>query len=170
MAVVYFTSNASTGAGSLVEAIKNASPGDVVRPDETVFERGSTIEIVLAATLTLDKNLTLDGGPFRVRLNADGRTRCVALAENANVEMTAFDVVGGGWNSQTNADVGNAAGAGLYVPGGSKIALNRCGFFACRGTYGGAIAVGTGAAATLNDCVIAGCYARGSGAGIRSVG
>ena len=32
MAVVYFTSNASTGAGSLVEAVKNAQPGDVVRP------------------------------------------------------------------------------------------------------------------------------------------
>ena len=56
MAVVYFTSNASTGAGSLAEAIQNAQPGDVVRPDETVFERGSTIEITLAATLTVDKN------------------------------------------------------------------------------------------------------------------
>ena len=170
MSVIYFTNNAGSGAGSLVEAIKNASPGDVVRPDESVFERGSTIEIVLAETLTLDKNLTLDGGPFRVRLSADGKPRCVALAESASVEMTAFDVVGGGWNSQTNADVGNAAGAGLYVPGGASIALNRCGFFACRGTYGGAIAVGTGAAATLNNCVVAGCYARGSGAGIRSVG
>ena len=63
MAVVYFTSNASTGAGSLVEAIKSASPGDVIRPDETVFERGSTIEIVLASTLTIGKTLTLDGGP-----------------------------------------------------------------------------------------------------------
>ncbi|MBQ5789719.1 MAG: hypothetical protein IIW01_05475, partial [Thermoguttaceae bacterium] len=170
MAVVYFTSNASTGAGSLVEAIKNASPGDVVRPDETVFERGSTIEIVLAASLTLDKNLTLDGGPFRVRLNGDGRSRCVALADNANVEMTAFDIVGGGWNSQTNADVGSAAGAGLYVPSGSGIALNRCGFFGCRGTYGGGVSVGTDATATLNDCVIVGCYARGTGAGIRSLG
>ena len=61
MAVVYFTSNASTGAGSLAEAIQNAQPGDVVRPDETVFERGSTIEIVLASTLSVGKNLTLDG-------------------------------------------------------------------------------------------------------------
>ncbi|MBP3531141.1 MAG: hypothetical protein J6K25_08185, partial [Thermoguttaceae bacterium] len=68
MAVVYFTSNASTGAGSLAEAIRNAQPGDVVRPDETVFERGSTIEIVLASTLTVAKNLTLDAAPCRVRL------------------------------------------------------------------------------------------------------
>ena len=50
MGVVYFTSNASTGAGSLAEAIQNAQPGDVVRPDEAVFERGATIEIALAST------------------------------------------------------------------------------------------------------------------------
>ena len=170
MAIIYFTNNASTGAGSLVEAIKNASSGDVIRPDETVFERGSTIEIVLASTLTIGKTLTLDGGPYRVRLNGDGRSRCVALSDNASVEITSFDIVGGGWNSQTSADVGNAAGAGLYVPGGSAVTLNRCGFYACRGTYGGGIAVGGGATATLNDCVVVGCYARGSGAGIRSLG
>lgn len=170
MAVVYFTSNASTGAGSLVEAIRNASPGDVVRPGETVFERGATIEIVLASTLTIDKNLTLDGSPFRVRLNGDGRGRCCSVASGVNVEMTSFDIVGGGWNSQTNADVGNANGAGLIISSGSGIVLNRCGFFGCRGTYGGGVAISSNSTATLNDCVIAGCYARGSGSGIRSVG
>ena len=55
MAVVYFTSNASTGAGSLAEAVANASSGDIILPDETVFERGSTIEIALASALNVDK-------------------------------------------------------------------------------------------------------------------
>lgn len=170
MAVVYFTSNASTGAGSLVEAIKNASPGDVIRPDETVFERGSTIEIVLASTLTLDKSLTLDGGPYRVRLDGDGLARCCSVASGVNVEMTSFDIVGGGWNSQTNANVGNANGAGVSIAGDSSIALNRCGFFGCRGTYGGGLAIATNATAELSDCVIVGCYARGSGGGLRNLG
>lgn len=170
MAVVYFTSNASTGNGSLVVAIQNASPGDVVRPDETVFERGSTIEIVLASTLTISKNLTLDGGPFRVRLNCDGLARCCSVASGVNVEITSFDFIGGGWNSQTGLDSGNANGAGISVAGDAEIVLNRCGFFGCRGTYGGALAVGTNSTAELSDCVIVGCYARGSGAGLRSQG
>ena len=93
MAVVYFTSNASTGAGSLVEALQNASPGDVVRPDETVFERGSTIEIVLASTLSVGKNLTLDGGPFRVRLNGGGARRCVSVAANVTATFIGVDFV-----------------------------------------------------------------------------
>lgn len=169
MAVVYFTSNASTGAGSLVEAIKNASPGDVVRPDETAFERGSTIEIVLASSLTIDKNLTLDASPFRVALNGDTLSRCCSIS-NVNVVITAFDVVGGGWNSQTESDVGNAAGAGIAISGASEVTLNRCRLLGCRGTYGGGLSVGTGTVATLNDCIITGCFARGAGAGFRSTG
>ena len=170
MAIVYFTSNASTGAGSLVQAIKNASPGDVIRPDETVFERGAIIEIVLASVLTLDKSLTLDGGPYRVRLNGDGLARCGSVASGVNVEITSFDFVGGGFDSQTGSDVGSASGAGLAVNSNSAITLNRCGFFACRGSYGGGISIISGSTATLNDCVIAGCYARGTGAGIRCQG
>ncbi|MBQ5790274.1 MAG: hypothetical protein IIW01_08295 [Thermoguttaceae bacterium] len=170
MAIIYFTSNASTGAGSLVEAIKNASPGDVVRPDETVFERGSTIEIVLASTLNVDKSLTLDGGPYRVRLDGDGLARCCGVASGVNVEITSFDIVGGGWNSQKGADVGSANGGGIFVNINSAIALKRCGFFGCRGSYGGGVSLAANTTAELSDCVIVGCYARGSGAGLRSLG
>ena len=165
MGVVYFTSNASTGAGSLAEAIKNASPGDVIRPDESVFERGSIIEIALASTLTIDKNLTLDGGPYRLRLNGDGLARCCAIASGVSVEITSFDFIGGGWNSQTGADAGNANGGGIYVPSGSTVALTRCGFLGCRGTYGGGVHIAVDSIGTLSDCVIAGCYARGLAGG-----
>lgn len=170
MNVVYFTSNASTGAGSLVKAIENASPGDVIRPDESVFERGSIIEITLVSVLTINKTLTLDGGPYRVRLDGDGLVRCCSVASGVNVEFTSFDFVGGGWDSQKGDDIGSASGAGLYVPSGSGIALNRCGFFGCRGTYGGGLSIAANTTAELSDCVIAGCYARGSGAGFRSQG
>ena len=95
MSTIYFTSNASTGAGSLAEAIQNAAPGDVIRPDESVFERGSTIEIVLASQLNVDKNLTLDASPFRVRLDGGGAKTCATIASGAIAEFTAFDFVRG---------------------------------------------------------------------------
>ena len=50
MAVIYFTNNADAGTGSLRATIASAQPGDVIRPDESVFERGATIEIALASS------------------------------------------------------------------------------------------------------------------------
>jgi hypothetical protein len=170
MSVIYFTNNAGSGDGSLVKAIENASPGDVICPDENVFERGSIVEIDLASTLTIDKTLTLDGGPYRVRLNGDGLARCCNVASGVNVEITSFDIVSGGWNSQTGLDQGSANGAGVSVAGDSSIVLKRCGFFGCRGSFGGGLSIAANATAELSDCVIVGCYARGSGAGLRSQG
>ena len=94
MAVVYFTNNASTGAGSLVAAILSAAAGDVIRPDESVFERGSIIEIALSSSLAIGKALTLDGGPYRVRLNGGGSTDCANITDGATVEFVGFDFVG----------------------------------------------------------------------------
>ena len=56
MAILYFSNNADSGTGSLRATIASAQPGDVIRPDETVFERGAMIEIALASMLTIDKN------------------------------------------------------------------------------------------------------------------
>jgi len=155
MAVVYFTSNASTGAGSLVEALQNASPGDVVRPDETVFERGATIEIALASTLTIDKNLTLDGGPFRVALNGGGSVACAAVANGATVAFSGFDFIGGATSQN---------GGGLNVETGANVVLNRCRVCGCDAAQnGGGVCVDDGAALELNDGVVIGCRANVGG-------
>ncbi|MBR3927890.1 MAG: hypothetical protein IKJ65_02675, partial [Clostridia bacterium] len=155
MAVVYFTSNASTGAGSLAEAIQNASPGDVVRPDETVFERGATIEIALASTLTIDKNLTLDGGPFRVALNGGGSVACAAVANGATASFTSFDFIGGATSQN---------GGGLNVETGANVVLNRCRVCGCDAAQnGGGVCVDDGATLELNDGVITGCRANVGG-------
>ena len=154
MSTLYFTSNASTGAGSLAEAIRNAQPGDVVRPDETVFERGSTIEIVLAATLTLDKNLTLDASPFRVVLNGDGAVACASVANGCVAAFTAFDFIGGVASSN------GGSGGGLRVESGANVVLNRCRVCGCDAAKnGGGICVDDDAALAFNDGVIAGCRA-----------
>ena len=155
MAVVYFTGNASTGSGSLVEAVKNAQPGDVIRPDETVFERGSTIEIVLAATLTVDKNLTLDGGPFRVRLNGGAR-RCASVAANVTATFAGIDFVGG--------DAKTSNGGGLNGVSTTNVTCLRCGFYGCSAVNGGGAYL-TGVSA-LRDCVVVGCRATTSGGGV----
>ncbi|MBO7206769.1 MAG: hypothetical protein J6W10_04065 [Kiritimatiellae bacterium] len=150
MAVVYFTSNASTGAGSLVEAVANAQPGDVVRPDESVFERGSTIEIVLASQLNVDKDLTLDASPFRVRLNGGGTKRGAYVASSVVAEFTAFDFV---------ACYSSPSGGGAMVETSARASFNRCLFAGCDSTYGGGLAVQATGNATLNDCAVVGCRA-----------
>ncbi|MBR4834353.1 MAG: hypothetical protein IKU86_08520, partial [Thermoguttaceae bacterium] len=137
MAVVYFTSNASTGAGSLVQAIKNAQPGDVIRPDETVFERGSIIEIALASTLTIDKTLTLDGGPYRVRLNGGGAVVCANVESGVSVTFTGYEFV-------------SSSGAGVVANGPTT--FERC---VVAGSNGAGIAA-SGASVTLSDSVVCG--------------
>lgn len=174
MAVLFFTNNASTGAGSLVEAVKNASPGDVVRPDETVFERGSTIEIVLASELTVDKNLTLDASPFRVALNGGGSVACAFVANGATVAFSGFDFIGGatsqnggGLNAETGANVVlnrcrvcgcDAAqhGGGIYVDDAASLTLADSAVFGNRAQYGGGVYVGDDAAATLSGATVCG--------------
>ncbi len=153
MAVVYFTSNASTGAGSLAEAIQNAQPGDVVRPDETVFERGATIEIALASTLNVNKNLTLDASPCRVRLDAGGAFRCAHVPVGVVATFTAFDFVNG-YNGTT---------AGCVHSQGT-LTLNRCGVYGGSATYGGGVFVAN--LSQINDCVVTGCRATSFGGGI----
>ena len=153
MAVIYFTNNASTGAGSLAEAVKTASPGDVIRPDETVFERGSTIEIALASALTVGKNLTFDASPCRVRLDAGGAFRCAHIPVGVVATFTAFDFVNG-YNGTT---------AGCVHSQGT-LTLNKCGVYGGSAMYGGGVFVAN--LSQINDCVVTGCRATNFGGGI----
>ncbi|MBP3532094.1 MAG: hypothetical protein J6K25_13095, partial [Thermoguttaceae bacterium] len=165
MATVYFTSNASTGAGSLVEAIRNAQPSDVIRPDETVFERGSTIEIVLASTLTVAKNLTLDAAPCRVRLVGGGATGLVFVRSGATAEFVGFDFVGG-VNSSTYYH-----GGGATISENSNAVFNRCLFAGCKTSRsGGAIFVQAGSNAEVRDSLIVGCRAASTSGGLCASG
>ena len=161
MGVVYFTSNASTGAGSLAEAIQNAEPGDVIRPDETVFERGETIEIALASTLTIDKNLTLDASPFRVAVNGGSVVRCAFVESGATASFMSFDFVSGATSSN---------GGGIYVDASATLALARCRVAGCSAESGGGGIYSLGDV-VLNDCVVTGCVAISeNGGGISTTG
>ena len=151
MAVVYFMNNAATGSGSLAQAVANATSGDTIRPDESVFERGAIIEIVLASALNVNKNLTLDASPFRVRLDGGELLRCAVIATGVDATFVNFDFYRG---KNSNS------GGGVNAPG-AFLTLTRCGVYGCFGRLGGGIYVTGGL--TLSDSVVAGCCATSGG-------
>lgn len=161
MSTRYFTNNAATGSGSLVDAVKNAAPGDVVRPDPAVFERGATIEIALASQLNVGKNLTLDASPFRVRLDGGGLRLCASVAKQVVATFTAVDFVAGSYQF---------SGGGVRVETSAAATFNRCRFAGCKANYGGAVYAETGSSLTLNDCVVAGCAGTSGIGGIYAKG
>lgn len=154
MGVIYFTNNAATGSGSLAQAIVKATSGDTIRPDESVFERGAIIEIVLASALNVNKNLTFDASPFRVRLDGGELLRCAVVATGVDAMFVNFDFYRG-----KNA----SSGGGINAPGAS-LTLTRCGVYGCSGRLGGGIYATGGL--TLSDSVIAGCCATSGGGGV----
>lgn len=68
MSTIYFTNTASSGDGSLRQALGDAAEGDVVAPDPSVFPAGTTVEIELASRLEVRTALTLDADATRIRL------------------------------------------------------------------------------------------------------
>lgn len=156
MAKIYVSTNASTGSGSLAEALSSASDGDIISFSENVFERGALIEIALAQTLVVDKNLTFDGGPFRVRSTPISTFRCAEIATGKNVVFTGFDFVGG---------VATGNGGGILCKG--TLTLNSCKIVGCNASEnGGGLSVESSGTANINDSLICGNKATsGNGGG-----
>ena len=66
MATLYITSTANTGTGTLRTLISSATAGDTIQPDPTLFPKGTTCNVSLTATLSITKNLTIQGGQTRL--------------------------------------------------------------------------------------------------------
>ena len=149
MAVVYFTNNASTGSGSLVAAVAAAEDGDIVRPDETVFGRGATVEIALASRLDVRKTLTIDGGACRIRLNGGSSVVCLYVREG-DATFISVDVV-----------AGRSASTSSFYPGGVRVdasaTFKRCRITGCESqTTGGAMFIASSGVANLVNCLVVG--------------
>lgn len=149
MAVIYFTNNASTGSGSLAAAVAAAKDGDVIRPDETVFGRGATVEIALASRLDVRKTLTIDGGACRIRLNGGSSVVCLYVREG-DATIINVDVV-----------AGRSASTSSFYPGGVRVdtsaTFKRCRIAGCESqTTGGAMFIASGGVVNLVDCLVAG--------------
>lgn len=62
MAEIIVTSTADSGAGSLRQAITDASSGDVILFDSDVFPAGQTTSILLSSYITVNKSVSIYGG------------------------------------------------------------------------------------------------------------
>lgn len=145
----YVTSNASSGSGTLREAISLANAGDEIRFSTDVFERGTPIEIPISAYFAIDKNLTIIADPFRVVVDGQGSVQCARIRPGADVEFVGFDFIRGKTGSL----------GGGFLMESSALTLRRCRVCGCSagGTLaqGGAIC-GTDATINLFDSAIYG--------------
>lgn len=85
MATLYITSTANTGTGTLRELISSAAAGDVIQPDPTLFPNGRECKVSLTATLTISKNLTIQGGQTSLTLLSSGSNFYIAHGTSSSI-------------------------------------------------------------------------------------
>lgn len=85
MATLYITSTANTGTGTLRNLISSASAGDVIQPDPTLFPNGRECKVSLTATLTISKNLTIQGGQTSLTLLSSGSNFYISHGTSSSI-------------------------------------------------------------------------------------
>ncbi len=115
------TNAQDSGPGSLRQLIADAAPGDKIVFDESLS--GQTI--ILSATLTIDKVLTIDGSalPSAITLSGNNKIRVMEIQQTATVTLTSF-VIADGYTSVFLT--GRAYGAGLFNDG--TVTVNQLSF------------------------------------------
>lgn len=93
MAIIYFSSSADSGDGTLREAIVSANDGDAIMPSPTISEE--LITVPLQTPISVNKNLVFYGGSKRTRLDGQQSTRLINVSEGSNVVFNDFDFVDG---------------------------------------------------------------------------
>ena len=113
-----------TGAGSLRQAIMDASPGDTISIDESLL--GQTITLTSGALL-LDKNIAITGPgtPFVdnanfVEVHAGGASRVIEIQQGIVAMISSLDISGG---------YSDADGGGMYVGEDAVVTLEHLAFF-----------------------------------------
>lgn len=149
------TSAADSGAGTLRQAIADATAGDTILFDPEVFPAERTTTIELASELVIDKDLTIDGTNAAVCLYGvlpyDSTEFVRAATINANVVVKSLTFYGFGNNGD------DTFGGGVYcvnVADGDNIAVlfENCVFRANRAGMGAGIFSSYGAETTLRNC------------------
>lgn len=115
------TTTEDGGPGSLRQLIVDAAPGDTILFDESLS--GQTI--ILSATLTLDKALTIDGSalPSAVTLSGNHKILVMEIQPTATVTLTDFVIA----DAYTSSSPSNYIyGAGISNDG--TVTVNRLSF------------------------------------------
>ena len=113
-ATITVTNANDSGAGSLRQAIIDATAGDTITFDASLD--GATI--TLASEIAIDKNLTIDGSGLssQIRVSGDDSTR-VFLISSGTVTINNLDI----------SDGYAVYGGGIFVQG--ILVLNNCNIF-----------------------------------------
>lgn len=107
MATLYITSTANTGTGTLRNLISSASAGDVIQPSPTLFPSGTVCEVSLTATLSITKNLTIQGGQTRLVISSSGSNFYIAHGTSSSIPsyINYTDVDFRGFYSSSNGAI-----------------------------------------------------------------
>ncbi len=135
------SNNADSGAGSLRDGIAGACSGDTVTFD-------ADYSITLASELTLDKNLSIDGGANNITVSGNNVTRVFNVA-SGSINLNSLTI--------SNGHAGAQNGGGIFVASGAGVTLSNSVMSNNTAAKGGAIESYAGALLlTINNSVFSG--------------
>ena len=151
MAIIYFTSNADSGDGTLRDAITNANAGDIIQPDPVAFANSGDITILLSSGLPLNsvsivgspnQRIILDrqSGGYFFRVATGNQTLAFSFVDFANGSRTT--------NLESPFYIGTV--------NGTTVTFNNCKFYNNFGYYAGflrGVAGATNTTLTFNNCL-----------------
>ena len=151
MATVYFTNNADDGAGSLRQALKDASEGDTVTydPNATWPSVDGPITITLLSPLP-SRSEILDGGERRIVLDGQGSVQLINESSDVSETIRNVDFKNGYKSDSAPIYVSRLASA-------STLTFENCRFYGGRGSYSGAVQLAT--SNTAGNVVFKNCVA-----------
>ena len=109
------TTNADSGAGSLRAVLAAAVAGDTVVFDPTIFTNATTDDIKLASSLTITKNVTIEGNVGGGHIELDGQNAVTDLVINAGVSVYLDGLLIE--NGKGTGAIGQAAAGGIFDSG-----------------------------------------------------
>jgi len=167
----YWVTNAATGFTLSLSVSGSASPVNIAGGGKGIYYSNG-VDMVLANTVAgIATPISVADGGTGATSAANARTNLSAAAQGANADITRLSALADGSVSATAAGFSGDAGAGLYRPAASQIALaaNAIRAVFVSTAASGNIAIGPSALASVSSAT-AKCVAIGDRAGTLSVG
>ncbi|MDD3590996.1 MAG: hypothetical protein PHO46_12110 [Thermoguttaceae bacterium] len=147
MATITVLNTNDSGAGSLRQAVLDATSGDTIVFDETAFPVDSCRQIFLESTILVDKELRIEGfppfldeyGDLLFRINISGFYNFIETTTTANVTIKELNIEG--FRGQFGA---------IYLNGGGICEVYNCHFTNNTTSRGAAITNNSGQVSAYN--------------------
>ncbi len=148
------TNSLNNGTGSLRQAILDSSSGDIITFDSSL----SGVTITLSSTLTIGKNLTIDGSSLAspITISGNNAVRVLTVSSGTSVILSSLIISKGN-------DTSYYGGGGIYNQG--NLTITDCIISGNSSEWDGAGIYNTGTL-TTSDCTITGNHSGWDGAGI----